>query len=69
MGTEMFNSKQLTEEQQTRVNIVRHNFSQLFDYLDSYIPTGREKALYRTKLEEASMWAVKAIAEEKEIEG
>ena len=68
MGINSFYSKNLNEDQLDRVDTVKRNFSQLFDYLDSCIPTGREKALYKTKLEEACMWAVKAIAEEKEIE-
>ena len=65
MGTNSFYAKNLTDDQLDRVDTVRQNFSQLFDYLDSEIPTGREKALYKTKLEEACMWAVKAISEEK----
>ena len=67
MGTNSFYAKKLTDDQLDRVDTVRHNFSQLFDYLDSVIPTGREKALYKTKLEEACMWAVEAISNE-EIE-
>ena len=39
----------------------------ILSYKVSY-KLGIKKALYRTKLEEASMWAVKAIAEEKEIQ-
>lgn len=68
MGTNIFYSRGLTDEQQARVNTIKFNFSQLFDHLDSYIPIGREKSLYKTKLEEACMWAVKAIANEKEEE-
>ena len=68
MGTDRFYSKQLTDKQKDSIQLIRQNFTQLYDYLDSEIPAGREKSLYTTKLEEACMWAVKAIAEEKEIE-
>lgn len=68
MGTDRFYSKELTDNQKDRVNLVRQNFTALYDYLDGEIPSGREKSLYTTKLEEACMWAVKAIAEEKETE-
>lgn len=68
MGTDRFYSKELTDNQKDRVNLVRQNFTALYDYLDGEIPSGREKSLYITKLEEACMWAVKAIAEEKETE-
>ena len=68
MGTDRFYSKELTDKQKDSIQLIRQNFTQLYDYLDSEIPAGREKSLYTTKLEEACMWAVKAIAEEKEIE-
>ena len=68
MGTDRFYSKQLTDKQKDSIQLIRQNFTQLYDYLDSEIPAGREKSLYTTKMEEACMWAVKAIAEEKEIE-
>ena len=67
MGTNIFYSQKLNDEQLDRVDVVRQTFSQLFDYLDDLIPTRREKSLYKTKLEEASMWAVKAISFEEEV--
>ena len=62
MGTDRFYSKQLTEKQKDSIQLIRQNFTQLYDYLDSEIPTSREKSLYTTKLEEACMWAVKAVS-------
>ena len=62
MGTDRFYSKQLTEKQKDSVQLIRQNFTQLYDYLDSEIPTSREKSLYTTKMEEACMWAVKAVS-------
>ena len=65
MGTDRFYSKELTNNQKEDVKIVKHNFTMMFDGL---IPEGREKSLYITKLEEACMWATKAIANEKKEE-
>lgn len=62
MGTDRFYSKQLTDEQKDRIDTIRKNFTQLYDYLDSEIPAGREKSLYATKMEEACMWAIKAVS-------
>lgn len=68
MGTNKFYSKELSDSQRDRIDTVRSNFTQLFDYLDSEIPNGREKSLYITKMEEACMWAVKAISLDETIE-
>ena len=64
MGTDRFYSKQLSDEQKDRIDTIRSNFTQLYDYLDSEIPSGREKSLYATKMEEACMWAIKAVSRE-----
>ena len=62
MGTDRFYSKELTEKQKDSIQLIRQNFTQLYDYLDSEIPTSREKSLYTTKMEEACMWAIKAVS-------
>jgi hypothetical protein len=41
---------------------VRRLLSELAGRIDSLVPDGREKSLAITKLEEAAMWANKAIA-------
>lgn len=62
MGTDKFYAKALTDEQKDRIDTIRQNFTQLYNFLDSEIPSGREKSLYATKMEEACMWAVKAVS-------
>lgn len=57
-----FYSKELTEEQLDRVNHIKKNFTELYNWINACIPEGREKDLYTTKLEEACMWAVKAVS-------
>ena len=68
MGTDRFYSKKLSDDQLDRVDLIRQNFTQLYDYLDSEIPTSREKDIYTTKMEEACMWAVKAVSNYEPIE-
>ena len=68
MGSNLFYTKELTDSQKDRVDLVRMNFTQLYNYLDSEIPTSREKSLYITKMEEACMWAIKAISREENPE-
>lgn len=69
MGTEKFYSRHdLTDDQLDRIDVVQSNFAQLYDFLDNVIMNSREKSLYATKLEEACMWAVKAVSREEEIE-
>lgn len=65
MGTDRFLSKELTEEQKMIIDVIRGTFRLMFNTLDEHIPEGREKSLYITKLEEACMWAVKAVSREK----
>lgn len=41
---------------------LRAKFKELGNHLDQILPVGREKSLAMTQLEDASMWAHKALA-------
>lgn len=69
MGTDKFYSREVSEDQKYRIGEVQHNFAMLYDYMNNFIPEGREKSLYTTKLEEACMWAEIAISNEEKEEG
>lgn len=68
MGTDRFYSKELNIEQKMRVELIKEGFKALYDHLDEHILDGREKSLYITKMEEACMWAVKAVSRESDID-
>lgn len=50
-----------TDEAIDQMEIVRHDFTELSRLLHKKCPDGREKSIANTKLEEACMWAIKAI--------
>ena len=62
MGTDRFYSRELNDQQKERINDIQYNFTNLYNMIDWLIPEGREKSLCTTKLEEACMWAVKAVS-------
>ena len=64
MGTDIFDSIELDDVQKQNMQIIRKSFADMYDQLDNIIPYGREKSLYETKLEEACMWAIKALSRE-----
>ncbi len=44
-----------------QITAVREEFSEIHEFLTEVCPNSREKSLALTKLEEAAMWAIKAI--------
>lgn len=57
-----FDYHKVNEGQQNRINLVRTEFKRLAEAVVSAVPHGRELSLVLTKLEEASFYAVAAIA-------
>ena len=58
----LFSSVQLNTEGLMKVNNIRVAFTQLLDELESILPgNSREISIIKTKLEEASFYAVKAV--------
>lgn len=56
-----YNSTPLTEEQKQSVHDVRVSFAFAHENIMVQLPEGRYKAIVATKLEEAAMFATKAI--------
>ena len=48
-------------EAQDRVRFLRQAFSDLHDIVEGHCPDSRERAVALTQLEQAALWAVKAI--------
>lgn len=46
---------------QAKIDQVRDQFKCLASSIDREVPECRHKSLYQTKLEEAQMWAIKAM--------
>lgn len=53
-----------TEETMPKHRVVRNRFAELARTLDDILPAGRAKNVAFKELEDASMWANKAIAEQ-----
>ncbi|AOE44661.1 hypothetical protein SEA_STROSAHL_51 [Gordonia phage Strosahl] len=58
-----------TEEKRNEHTSVRTKLLMTAQYIDSWVPNGREKSLAITKLEEAMFWANAAIARNNTEEG
>ncbi len=61
-----FRFVQPTPEKLTAMEAVRNNFLFVLGQIENYCPVGRERSLAITNLEQACMWAVKAIGVEGE---
>lgn len=51
-----------------RTKLTRLRFVEMATFLDSILPQGRAKSLALTELENAEMWAIKAISEMDSVE-
>lgn len=58
-----FTHTNLNSRGSTEVMTVEYEFDRTWKVLELLLSPGREKALVRTKLQEASFWAKKAICE------
>lgn len=58
------NRTPLRDEQFAAMHEVQDAVNGLWQIMLEFVPEGREKALAKTQLETASMWAVKAITAE-----
>lgn len=59
-----FGTMRLSPEQIDRAETVRSAFVVLMETIEHCVQGGRERAIVTTHLEEASMWATKAISRE-----
>lgn len=57
-----FSYKTPSAESQAKINLWRGMMQNIVLWIDNEIPTCREQSLAFTALEEASMWAVKALS-------
>ena len=57
-----FYSQPLTDEQVVIATQVRETFHHAAEAILNLLPEGRHKSLVLTNLEQASMWAIKAIS-------
>lgn len=58
---ELFSTEKISDEQKTVINDIRVNATEFLNYLERVVPTGRRLFIAKTKLEEAMMFAIKAI--------
>jgi len=59
---ESFGFHPATDNSRDQHSGLRKKFIDFVNDLDSVLPDGREKALVKTNIEQAAMWAHKAIA-------
>ena len=56
----------VNDEKQGRIDDLREEFSNIYDYVEKICKPSRETSLVLTKLEEAQFWAIKGITREVE---
>jgi hypothetical protein len=44
-----------------KISVLRHTFSGMHELIESYALVSRERAIALTNLEQAAMWAIKAV--------
>jgi hypothetical protein len=63
----LFSTVQLSSEGLRKVNTLRESFTEMVEIIEAILPgNSREISIIRTKLEEASFYAVKAVRNYKE---
>lgn len=53
-------------EKNKKIQSIRENFSDMYDFVEEVAKNSREKSLAITKLEEAQFWLIKGITRESE---
>lgn len=66
MVSPLFQFHRLNDDGIKKAEVIAHEFDDLLISLSSYCPEGREFSIVKTKLEEASFFAKKAMAGAKE---
>lgn len=56
----------VSEEQNNRIEALRQEFSNMYNFIENNCKPGRETSLALTKLEEAQFWAIKGITREEQ---
>ena len=54
----------VNEEKNKKIQEIRENFSNIYDFIERTCKNSRETSLALTKLEEAQMWTIKGITRE-----
>ena len=57
---------EVNEEKNRKIQEIRGNFSNMYDFIEKTCKNSRETSLVMTKLEEAQFWAIKGITRESE---
>lgn len=55
---------EVNEEKNRKIQEIRENFSNMYNFIEKTCKNSRETSLVMTKLEEAQFWAIKGITRE-----